>query len=437
MTSERTDRTGDGVGPPPGYWPSPWPAEDGGPRRLARPTGLAGPSFGEHGPPRVTHRDVTAATMVVLRDPGEVLLLRHTAGDGAVSWVERVDPVSLEPVARSEDLAGGPTWPGGLGVLADGSVVVVFGRHAHRLDADLRLVATTRLPRERPYNSFVALPDGTVVTKDFGGVLPGGAPDSAPTQGTEMVALHPGDLRVLGTLELPEPSIARLSADGDDLYVVGTSTLFRVRWDGTDLVVDDGWSGPYRTLEGQTYGWDPVIALGAVWFLDDGEGSEAYTGTLRGHGRSAAPLHIVRVDLASGEVTLTEVCGRPGGLIANPPLIDEDRRIAVGYDSGNGVLAAFDIGGDGRLTPRWSRDQDRACHPLLFPDTGELLTTDHDVTAFSDRIVVLDIATGEERARVDSGSPVQSVLFGAPGWDRDLYLCSFTTLSRVQAVGRD
>jgi hypothetical protein len=424
----------EGAGDAPGYWPGPWAGEDGGPRRLARVSGEPGPRFGGHGPPQVTHRDVTAATMVVLRDPGEVFLLRHTAGDSAVSWVERIDPETLEPLARSDDLVGGPTWPGGVGALADGSLVVVFGRHAHRLGPDLQVRDTTRLPRERPYNSFVALPDGAVVTKDFGGVLPGGDADSAPTDGTELVVLDPDGFAIVATLQLPEPSIARLSADGDDLYVVGTSTLFRVHWDGTALTLDRDWSGAYRTEPGQTYGWDPVIALGAVWFLDDGEGSERYLGTMRGQGVSNAPLHLVRVDLATGDVGLTEVCGLPGGLIANPPLVDEDRRIAVGYDSGNGVLAAFDIGIDGTLSPRWRRDQDHACHPLLFSASGELMTTDHDLARVADQVVILDVATGEERARVDSGSPVQSVLFGAPGWDRDLYLCSFTTLTRLRAA---
>ena len=50
----------------------------------------------------------------------------------------------------------------------------------------------------------------------------------------------------------------------------------------------------------------------------------------------------------------------------------------------------------------------------------------------ADQVVVLDIETGEERARADTGSPVQSVLFPAPGFGRDLYLCTFTTLSRVE-----
>ena len=112
-------------------------------------------------------------------------------------------------------------------------------------------------------------------------------------------------------------------------------------------------------------------------------------------------------------------------------LIDEARRIAVAYDSSNGVLAAFDVAADGSTSPRWRRDQDHACHPLLFADSGALVTNDHDAARMADQLVVLDIATGDELARVDSGSPVQSVLFMAPGWDHDLYTCSFAGVSRI------
>ena len=82
---------------------------------------------------------------------------------------------------------------------------------------------------------------------------------------------------------------------------------------GTDLTLDDEFRPRYRTLAGQTHGWDAVLALGAAWFLDNGAGSENYAGTLRDQGSSTAPLHLVRVDLDTGDVTLTDVCGRPGG----------------------------------------------------------------------------------------------------------------------------
>ena len=79
-------------------------------------------------------------------------------------------------------------------------------------------------------------------------------------------------------------------------------------------------------------------------------------------------------------------------------------------------------------------NQNHACHPLLFPDSGELVTNDHDAERMRDDIVVLDIETGTERLRVDAGSPVQSVVFPAAGFGRDFYYCSFATLTRVTSV---
>jgi len=417
-----------------GYWPSPWPGEDGSPARRQTTPGWPGPGFAADRVELVS-REAVSTTMVVLRAPGEVFALRHTVGPDTTVWVERIDPATLETMGRSPDLAGGPTWPGGLAAHANGSLYVVFGNHAHRLSADLEVVMSVELPRHKPYNSFVILPDGRLATKDFGGVLPGHDPTAHEYQPTELLVLDPDSLAVVDRCTFPEPSIARISADGATVYVVGTTSLMRATWDGSHLTIDDGFVAPYRTIEGQTYGWDPVIALGAAWFLDDGFGSERYVGTFTGQGVNEAPLHLVRVDLATGEATLTEICGRPGGVVANPPLIDVDRRIAVGFDSGNAVLVAFDIAADGSLTERWRRDQDHASHLLLFGDTGELLTTDHDLARMADVLVVLDIETGAERVRIDSGSPLQSVLFPAVGWDRDVYYCSFAALARLSVGG--
>jgi hypothetical protein len=396
-----------------------WAYEDGGPRRTQTVRGRLDVERGQA--LGVTTRTAPACTM--LAAGGERLyLLRHSTGDAAISFVEELDPTTLEPRRQSPELAGGPTWPGGLGVHANGSVHVVFGNHAHRLDADLAVVASATLPCERPYNSFVVLPDGHLVTKDFGGSRPGHPVTAAAREPCELLVLDPESLAIVAGLVLPEPSIARLSADGDDVYVVGDTSLLRARWDGSALVLDDAFAAPYRTMEGQTFGWDCVIANGCAWFLDDGDGSEGFLGTLRGIGVSTAPLHLVRVDLATAKVSMVEICGRPGGLVANPPIVDDRRGIAVGYDSGNGVIAAFD---SATLEPRWRRDQDHASHLLLYAETGELVTGD------GADVVILDIATGDELARADTGSGMQSVLFPQPGWHRDFYVCTLFTVSRV------
>lgn len=383
-----------------------------------------------------TSRLSIASTMVVLRDPGEVFLLCHTAGDDAVSWVERIDPITLETLERSVDLPGGRTWPGGLAVHANGDLYVAFGRHLHRLTPGLELVASRLMPRDRPYNSFVVLPDGHLVTKDFSGVTPM-PPAVDPSTPSQLVVLEPVRLEIVAATDLPEPSIARLSAHGDDVYAVGTHSLFRLRWDGSGLTLDDAFTARYRTLEGQTYGWDAVITDDAAWFLDDGEGSERYTGSFLGVGVNTCPLHLVRVDLATSEVSLTEVCGLPGGLIANPPAVDVDRGIVVGYDSSNAVVTAFRVDDAGVTSPLWTRPLVHAAHPVLFADTGELVLCDHDGARGTDQVVVLDIETGVERGRVETGSPMQSALFLAAGFDRDLYVCTFSTVSRISVRAAD
>jgi hypothetical protein len=389
-------------------------------------------AVGTGGPLEVVSRSAPAATMAVTRAPGELFLLRHTAGEDAVSFVERIDPVTLAPLGRSPDLPGGPTWPGSIAAHANGSLYVVFGHHAHRLGPDLVPLAVTELPRHRPYNGFVVLPDGHLATKDFAGSRPGAPVAAEDRQPCELVVLEPDQLHIVDRLSLAEPSVARLSAQGAEIYVVGDTSLFRVRWDG-HLHADDDLRTVYRTLEGQTYGWDCVLAAGAAWMLDNGEGSERYDGSLHGHGVSTAPLHLVRIDLATGELTRTEVCGQPGGLVANPPLIDPQRMVALGYDSGNGVLAAFDIHADGRLSPRWQRHQEHAGHLVLDPDRGVVVTGDYDRGRGADQVVLLDLGSGQELARADTGSPIQSVLFPTVGFDGSVYLCTFTTVTRVTA----
>jgi hypothetical protein len=361
---------------------------------------------------------------MVVGDGIRTFLLRHTVGEGAVSFVEQIDPITLESLRRSPDLAGGPVWPGGAGVAPDGFIHVVFGNHAHRLDHDLHAVASRQLPRNKPYNSFIPLPDGHLVTKDFGGSRPDLTVAPRDREACELVVLEPVGLDIVARLVLPEASIARLSADDRHVYVVGDTHLLRAEWDGTTLSLDEGFAPRYRVLDGQTYGWDCVIAAGAAWFLDDGDGSERYTGTFHGLGVSPAPLHLVRVDLATAEVIITEVCGRPMGLVANPPLVDEGRGVVVGYDSGNGAMTAFDIT---TLGMRWQRNQDHASHFLLYADTGELVSNDN-----SD-VVILDISTGAELARADTGHGMQLVLFPAPGTGCDFYVCSFIGVSHVVA----
>ena len=425
-----------------GYWPSRWPCEDGGPRRTQFPADGA-PGLGIQPGERLTvrHRPVPIACMTITRDPGEVFLLGHAGPANQISaWVERIHPESLEMLACSPALEAGPFWPGGIAAHGNGSLCVTYGRWCHRLDPDCQPIASRMLPRDRPYNSLLVLPDGHLVMKDFAGgrgthALPAGA------RGSEIVVLEPEMLEIVARYELPEGAIARLSADVSPggvprVYVIGDSRAMRLHWDAgrAALTMDDAWITPYLCFEAQTFGWDAVIEDGSAWFLDNGEGTSAFGPSFRGKGTARAPLHLIRIPLdAAGQPApeFLEVCGKPGGIIANPPAIDATRRVAVGYDSGNGVVTAWRYGGPGEAARLWQRDQNQAGHMIVFPETGELVSYDYDHERATENCVVLDIETGREKARAPVASPVQCVVFPAVGWQRDIYITTFATIARV------
>ena len=117
------------------------------------------------------------------------------AGDGAVAFVERIDPHTLEPLAQSPELAGGPVWPGGLGAHDNGSLHVVFGNHAHRLDADLAVLASRQLPRERPYNSFVRSPTAISSPRTSAALGPASRSPPATASPASSLVLEPDSAR--------------------------------------------------------------------------------------------------------------------------------------------------------------------------------------------------------------------------------------------------
>lgn len=404
------------------YFNSAWPAEDGGATREQQSGAI------EVRAATLTSKLAIASTMVVRRNPGELFLLCHTGGDDGISWVEQIDPETLETVNRSVDMPGGLTWPGGLGVHANGSLYVVFGQHAHRLSPALQIEAHQELPRKAPYNSFVVLDDGTIITKDFGGARPGAA-TTYEASSCELVALHPEDLRILDRYELSEGSVARLSAQGQTTYVVGVQSFLSLEFRDGAFVASTLRSAPYRT-SGEGYGWDAVIADGSAWFLNNGAGSETFDGSLIGKGIAQDGQKIVRVHLDDQTVEKYEVHDQPGGIVANPPAVDTKQKIVVGYDSAAGVVRAFRYGDRG-ASVLWTISLNHACHPLVFGDSDLVMLNDFDLAAGADHVVLVRTSTGEILSRTATESPLQSVLFGAPGEANDLYLCSFTHVSRI------
>ena len=246
---------------------------------------------------------------------------------------------------------------------------------------------------------------------------------SVPAASAEMEP--PDTLTEVAVLTLPEASVARLSAVGDTVYVVGVDSIRRVHWHGGALVLDRDWHWAYRAGTGNSHGWDAVIAGDHVWFMDNG--AHRYRTSMTGAGVAKTSNRLLRVALAdAADHAAVAVSGLPDGSITNPPLVDTDRRIVIAYDSANRVLQAFDF----ELQPLWCRrDIGCASHMLLFPQSGTIVTNDHG--RGGEWLVTMDIMAGAERGRVRLGGLMQGVVFPSPGWDNDVYWCGMDKVARV------
>jgi hypothetical protein len=332
---------------------------------------------------------------------------------------------------------------------------MVFGFWAHRLSPELEVLASHRLPVPHPHNSFVVLDGGELVIKDCD--APKGLRPST------FSVLDPTTLLpVAAPLQLPEPSIARLSSDGESVIAIGTTAVFRLRLDrdAGRLVIDESWRPRYGPEPERSYGWDPVITEEHVFWMDNGRNRVDHT--MLGSGEQSSPLRLWWARLDDGAVDSVEISGVPYGTESNPPAWDPEGEIVVAYDAGNAVVRGWRLRGD-ELEPLWRRDRlAHAGHLLLFPDTRELVVGDWRgpellqrplvrraarrlapllaglgaarraaVRAGGDQLVVLDLDTGAEKARIEVPSPMQGFLFPAPGFGRDIYYQSLTTIARV------
>lgn len=413
------------------YFDSPWPCEDASAARLQTPQRGQGLNIQAHERLQQTSRRTHLSTMTVLGSPDEVFLLTHSAlrshlGLATTAQVHLIDPLTLKTRCQSPRLAGGPMWPGGMAVLGNGLLLVVYGRHAHLLNRQCEVVQSHTLPINEPYNSFVVLENGLVVTKNL----------SNATR-AQLRVLHPDTLAPMAPDTLcAEPSIARLSAQGNTVYVVGLSCVVRYHWNEAQqcLQQDPLWSCQYLQNASQTYGWDMVLTTDDAWFMDNG--AHNYRISMLGAGLNDAPIRLHRVSLRDSKSHQHwEVCGAKGGAITNPPLVDVHRQIVVAFDSANRHLRAWRIVRNTDTAPvvleeLWHlKNFGAASHMLLFENTGELCVNDYQ--RFNEQVVILDIETGHEKARVRTGGLMQGVVFPSAGWHRDIYWSAMDRLTRI------
>ncbi|MEX2245185.1 MAG: hypothetical protein WEC75_00705 [Dehalococcoidia bacterium] len=425
-----------------GYYAGIWPAECGGPRRqkIAAQGGLA-VSADERlaATPRDTGR---WNVMFVWRDESELYLhgTMPPADPHPHGWVERVDPRTLEVIDASPDLpCGGHIWCGAVVVHANGDLYVVNGSYLHRLSPRLAIVAELKLPVDGAHNGILVMPDGNLVTKDL---RLSGVP-------SELTVIEPDRLTVVSQTRMPEPSMGRISADRrrgiDAVYAPGDQHIFRFIYGDGWLRLDENWQPAYRDHGESAHGraWDTCIGDGSVWLHDNGDVSAVHqifaTHPAGSKEPQPAPNHftgpqrLIRVAIDDpADIDVTTPFDRPGGFVIAPPLYDPLRHIAVSFDTANGLVGAHRYVRSSGLEQLWTRPVRNSWQPILFQTTGELILDDFTgQPTLDDNLVVLDIETGEEKARCMTGSLRPNGMFPCPGRERDVYYCSAPSVARV------
>jgi hypothetical protein len=434
----------DRAGPLAGYFSSPWPVECGGNRRQKAAAGGLNARTGTADV--VTRKDARWHVMAIRRAPGEVYVggtMPAWSGPEPHGWLQRIDPDTLEPLAESPELpAGGHVWCGAIAAHVNGDIYKVNGCYMHRLDADCQVVTERRLPVDQAHNGLLTLSDGSIVTKDLR--LAGQGPST-------VTRLSPDGLTLIGEpLRLPEGSMGRIASDltedGEFIYIPGIEHVWRIRVDADRMTIDPDWSPVYRR-EGGSHGlsWDGCISDGSLWLMDNGDidSLRAIYGE-HPNGRFEAPSNrlswrrpapwsgaqrLIKVSLDTGDIREIEPFGTPGGGIIAPPVHVPEHGICIAWDSINGGLAGIADDREG-LRVAWTLDARPSMQPVVFPETGELVI--NDFRDNDDRLIVVDIPTGEVIDDVGTGSRVANGMFLTPGGDRDVYYCSTFAVARVR-----
>ena len=387
--------------------------------------------------------------MAIEREPGQWYVggtMAAFTGPPPFGWVDRIDPVTLEPLASSPPLpCGDHVWCGAILAHANGLVLSVNGSYLHSLDPDdLSVVRERELPADRSHNGLLALRDGTLCTKDL----------RLEGQGrTTITRLDPDSFELVGVpVELPEGSMGRIAADvGTDgtehVYVPGTEHVWRLIVTPGALVIDDSWRPRYRQPD-DPWGlsWDACLSDGACWIMDCGDiWSVRHIHTTEPNGRfdpvpdlswrqpapwtGAQRLH--RIDLGDpDDVRSTAPFGTPGGGIIAPPVHAPESNMAIAWDSVDGGLAGVDTSGE-QLEVAWHLDVRPSMQPVVFPESGEMVINDF-TSSGDDDLIVVDVPTGALLDRVNTGSRIANGMFITAGGDRDVFYCTTTTLARVR-----
>ncbi len=380
---------------------------------------------------------------IVDRGPDELYIYGGGYGDNpdaSGSFVSRVEPGTFNEVWRrvliNTHVTGEWNYPGVLNVLADGSLVVIFGYHIAKIDPESgKVLAENTLPTggskpaDTAYNGYDALADGTIIAKTvnrqpgcteqgFSAFLDCPDPSAAPA--SILVAVDPSSLAVKAQVELPEMIGGRITTtryNGQDvIYMPGATKLYRYTYANNAFAPDPAW-GPVSYLQnGQT-------AASAMAVIGD-----YVVGMTNGGAPTSTPMRVFAVS----QVDATKVAnlqpfadsGAKNSFIPSMVSVDPDNARVYVMDAGAQKLAGVDLK-DGQLSVAWSQAQTTLSFTTLIgpQDQRILIGTDIPIKAFeqlksytTEQVVWRDAASGRELARSSQLPKMTQGILVTPGY---------------------
>jgi hypothetical protein len=350
--------------------------------------------------------------------------------DVSIGWVEEVDSITLETIRQSPELTtGGHNWCGGAAVLADGTIITGFGNRVHKLTLDLELIAELELPVDHAHNGISLLSDGMMITRNL---------EHDYSKKSVFTVFDPNTLQVVKRVEFVGASIGRFcvdpTPDGDYVYATTPTHIHRLIYKNQNLVLDQNWNASYDLPdENQSFAWCNTVGDDSVWFMDMGDTPpletimRAYpvgTKPLAFSKPCSAPVRVHRVSTTDSSSTdvLTPFDLPNGGHNASP-LYVQDKKILLTFDTNNRKTGAWRFNGPGDFEELWVHDIGNSNQVFYYPDTGEVVLDDVLEDNNVDTVLI-DIETGEEKGRVNTGARTAAGMAFYPGLGRDLYSTS-------------
>jgi hypothetical protein len=390
-----------------------------------------------------SQQDYITPYNIVDRGSNELYIYGGGYGDNSAasgSFVSRVDPGTYNEVWRrvliNTHVTGEWNYPGVLNVVADGTLVVIYGYHIAKIDpATGNVLALATLPTgsskpgDTSYNGYDALPDGTIIAKTvnrqpgcteqgFSAFLDCPDPSSAPP--SVMVAINPTTLEVLAQVALPEMMGGRVTtttyAGKPEIYLPGSTKLYRYSYANGQFTADPTW-GPVPYLEqGQT----DASAMAVI-------GDYVVTMT-NGGAPTSTPMSVIAVSQADAtkvsKLQPFKSTGSKNSFIPSMVSVDpENSRIYV-MDAGAQKLAGIDLK-NGQLSTAWTQNQTTLSFTTLVGPANQrvLIGTDIPIKKFkqlknysTEAVVWRNAQTGAELARSSELPKMTQGILVTPGY---------------------